>query len=200
MRRPTAPPDRDPLALALALRDAPLGATVRALRTLHERRERERRAAAGLPAPGRGDRYDGARRRFYAHFSRERERAALAPALAEQLLPARPEAGDEIGAALRGIQELVLRHPAAMQEAFAALVAEGRCFARTPEGRRWQERLADSAWIQRARLVWKMASLSALEEHASAPLPSAWLDGLFLAAARDPDGVLDRLFGGGNEP
>jgi len=107
----------------------------------------------------------------------------------------------EVVAALRAIQETVLRHPVAAQAAFAALVAEGRRFAETPEGARWKERLARSVLLHEARLVWRMATLSSLEEDPPDVLPSAYLDGLFLAASGDPDRVMDRLFGGsGGDP
>jgi hypothetical protein len=103
---------------------------------------------------------------------------------------------DEILAALRRIQVLVIQHPIAAQAAFAALVAEGRRVARTPEGRAWAQRLERSALLDHLRPVWKMVTLASLEEDAADVLPSAYLDGLFLAAARDKDRILETLSGG----
>ena len=104
---------------------------------------------------------------------------------------------DDMLAALRGIQVLLLEHPVASQAACSALRAEGQRFKQTPEGRAWQKRLERSELLHHARLIWKMASLSLLEDDAPERLPSAYLDALFLAAAKgDPDPVLDRLFGG----
>lgn len=196
-RGPEAP---DPLAAVLALRDVPVSRAVAALRALHEqnlaKRRREERDA--LPRPLSA--YDAARRRFYELAERERATRDLAPTVADALLPPRPDAGDTIGTALRDVQELVLRHPIAMRAALGALVEEGRRFAATEEGRVLRDRLEHSAFVRRARLVWQMAShslLSELEPGAAdaSGLPSAWLDGLFAAAADDPDRVLDRLFG-----
>jgi hypothetical protein len=104
---------------------------------------------------------------------------------------------DDLVAALRAIQELVLRHPVAVRSALAALIAEGRRFAETPEGRTLGRRLAGSPLVREARLVFKMASLFSLDaQPSSEPLPSSYLDGLFLAASSgDPDRLLDLLFG-----
>src|SRR5580693_1180923 len=42
-----------------------------------------------------------------------------------------------LGEILRRAQLLLLKHPVAAQAAFAALIAEGRRFAATPEGAEW---------------------------------------------------------------
>lgn len=102
--------------------------------------------------------------------------------------------------ALRALQRVLLAHPVAAQAAFSALAAEGRRFASTSEGEAWRERLEGSALLHHAQLVWRIASLSLLEEDPPDLLPSTYLEGFFLAAAsRDPDALLDRLFGAAPE-
>lgn len=103
--------------------------------------------------------------------------------------------------ALRGLQEMLLEHPRAARRLLGALAAEGRRFAETAEGERWLARLDGSRWLHEARLVFQMTSLSLLEHlEEPAALPSAYLDAFFMAAAAgDPDGLLDRLFGGEDE-
>ena len=98
-------------------------------------------------------------------------------------------------ALLRSLQRALLTHPVASQAAFTALVAEGRRFATTEEGRVWQERLVQSALLKRARLVFDLTTLGLLEERAGNDVPSSYLDALFMAAASgDADDLLNRLF------
>lgn len=106
---------------------------------------------------------------------------------------------------LRSAQLLLLKHPVAAQAAFSALVAEGRRFAETPEGRAWSRRLARSSLLHRARLVFEITTLWMLEEEPPDVFPSAYLDALFLAGSnRELEPLLDRLFRegalGGNDP
>lgn len=102
---------------------------------------------------------------------------------------------DEAVAILRDLQAVVLTHPVAAQAAFRALAAEGRRFARTPEGARWHARLRDSELIDRARLVFETASLWMLEHDEGGVMPSAYVDALFTAAAHPGmEPLLDRLF------
>jgi hypothetical protein len=104
-----------------------------------------------------------------------------------------PEA-EEIRA-LRAAQLLLLKYPVAGQAAFSALIAEGRRFAETPEGHRWERRLARSSLLHRARLVWEITTLWMLEEDPPHRLPSAYLDALFMAASSEElEPLLDRLF------
>lgn len=88
------------------------------------------------------------------------------------------EIGDdaELLALLTRLQRVVLEHPVAAQAAFAALVAEGRAFARTEEGSAWQRRLASSRLIQKGRAIWEVATLNVLEEDSSTVIPSRVLD------------------------
>jgi hypothetical protein len=96
---------------------------------------------------------------------------------------------------LQRLQALILKHPVAAKAAFDALIAEGRVFARTPEGKIWHERLARSELLHRARLVLDLPGLSMLERDRPEVLPSAYLDTLFmLASSRKPDELLDPLF------
>jgi hypothetical protein len=79
---------------------------------------------------------------------------------------------------------LLLKHPVAAQAAFAALVAEGRRFAETPEGRRWKAALKSSELAWRGHALWEGSLLKVLEERADSPLPTAILEALIQAASR----------------
>lgn len=124
------------------------------------------------------------------------ESRRLQDLLLERLLApaARPpegseEAGDSAGPIpeiLRRAQRLVLKHPVAAQAAFAALIAEGRRFAETPEGAAWAAALAGSDLVRRGRQVWDAVGMNMLEDDPDAILPSAYLEAL-LRAARSPD-------------
>jgi hypothetical protein len=101
---------------------------------------------------------------------------------------------------LRRLQVLVLKHPVAAKAAFGALIAEGRAFAQTPEGKAWQDKLAASELLHRARLVLDFPGLSMLECDSPEVLPSAYLDTIFmLASSRKPDELLNPLFEWGRE-
>ncbi|WP_437317531.1 hypothetical protein [Sorangium sp. So ce385] len=120
------------------------------------------------------------------------ESRRLQDLLFERLLApaARPAEGGEgagaIPAILRRAQLLVLKHPVAAQAAFAALIAEGRRFAATPEGTEWAAALAGSDLVRRGRQVWDAVGMNMLEDDPDAILPSAYLEAL-LRAARSPD-------------
>ena len=102
---------------------------------------------------------------------------------------------DEETRVLRSAQMLMLKHPVAAQAAFSALLAEGRSFAETAEGRRWKRRLTRSSLLHRARLVWEVTTLWMLEQEPSGVLPSAYLDALFMSASSEElEPLLDRLF------
>ena len=104
----------------------------------------------------------------------------------------------EAAGLIRRLQGFVLKHPLAAQAAFAALVAEGEAFARTPEGEVWRERLAGSDLIHRARMALDLPGLSLLTRSTETALPSSFLDALFtLASSRRPDEILDPLFAAG---
>jgi hypothetical protein len=102
---------------------------------------------------------------------------------------------DAIVDLLREVQRAVLAHPEAGRAIFAALVREGRLFAQTSEGQRWQEQAARSALLERALLVWQSATLWMLEEPDDGATPSALVDAVASAAtAPGRDVLLDRLF------
>jgi hypothetical protein len=96
---------------------------------------------------------------------------------------------------LQTLQVAVLRHPIAAKALFGLLVAEGRAFAETIEGRVWQEKLAQSELLHRARLVLDLPALAILESTSPQALPSAYLDTIFaLACSRQPGRLLTQLF------
>ena len=59
-------------------------------------------------------------------------------------------------------QRLLRRHPVAAKLIAGALVAEGRRFAATDEGRRWRSELAASELVRRGRLLWYVGGLDEL--------------------------------------
>lgn len=96
---------------------------------------------------------------------------------------------------LRSLQALVLEHPVAAQAAFSALVAEGRAFAASEAGREWRERLTRSTLLHRARIVFEIGTLWMLDDEPLGPLPSAYLDAVFMSASSDEmEPILNRLF------
>lgn len=98
------------------------------------------------------------------------------------------------------LQRVLLMHPVACQAAFTALVAEGRRFADTDEGRGWRDRLTRSDLLRQVRLVFDLSTLGLLEEATSPTLPSSYLDALFMiAAGGDADAVLNRVFWSGSD-
>jgi hypothetical protein len=99
---------------------------------------------------------------------------------------------------LRELQRAVLVHPEASRALFEAFVAEGRMFAQTTDGKRWEKRLLESELLERALLVWQSATLWVTEEPGSGATPSALIDAM-AAAARSPerDLMLEQLFRGG---
>jgi hypothetical protein len=102
--------------------------------------------------------------------------------------------GREIVDLLRRAQVLLLRYPIAAQAAFAALIAEGRRFATTPEGAAWKAALASSDLVRHGRRVWDAVSFNMLEDDPSTVIPSAYLEALLRAArAADIDGLLRLL-------
>ncbi|QSQ23449.1 hypothetical protein JY651_00220 [Pyxidicoccus parkwayensis] len=96
-----------------------------------------------------------------------------------------PQAGD-VAALVQRARLLLLQHPIAAQAAFSALVAEGRRFAATPEGRTWATALAASPLMRHASALWGALGLDMLEEDPNTVLPTAWLDAL-LRSAESPN-------------
>ena len=123
--------------------------------------------------------------------------------ICERLLPpAAPEAAEvdpgdaAVAALLRRAQVLLLRHPIAAQAAFAALIAEGRRFAATPEGAEHAAALAGSDLVHKGRRVWDAVGMNLLEDDPATVVPSAYLEALFRAArSANLEGLLGRLQG-----
>jgi hypothetical protein len=93
------------------------------------------------------------------------------------------ELSPEIVVALRELQRAVIRHPLAAQAIFAALIAEGRAYATTDEGKAWRERLARSETTRRMLTTWEMASMGMLTEASGDFRPTALFEALARAAA-----------------
>lgn len=120
---------------------------------------------------------------------------------APQLLPEPPEeaAGTErsVFELLLGARRAVLGNPAAARGVHDLLVAEGRRYARTPEGARLRDALTASETVESLRRVWETVSLNVLDGPAPpAAAPTAWVELLadaIIGAARTDDPVLARL-------
>jgi hypothetical protein len=84
---------------------------------------------------------------------------------------------DQLEQLLRRVERLIARDPVVARSLIGALVAEGRRFAATPDGRRWQASLARSPLVRQGRLVWQAAGLNRLTATFDRPalLPSDWL-------------------------
>lgn len=105
------------------------------------------------------------------------------------------EPDDALHRVLLQLQASILRHPVAAQALFASLVAEGRRYAKTPEGEAWRARLSGSELIQRTRVVWDVTTLRMLEDDPDTLLPTAAADAIVQAARRDDlEPFLSRLF------
>lgn len=108
---------------------------------------------------------------------------------------AEPGPHDDLDALLLALQRAVITHPVAAQALFQALMAEGRRYARTPEGAAWARRLERSELVERTRIVWDVITLRVLEDDPDVVLPSALLDVLVQVAGRnDLEPFLSRLF------
>lgn len=97
--------------------------------------------------------------------------------------------------ALRSFQNAIFRHPIAIQSLYAALVREGREYAKTPEGADLLQRLARSPGLAKTRMAWEVITLSAFVEHPDGALPSVFIDKLvreIKVSALEP--ILSRLF------
>jgi hypothetical protein len=95
---------------------------------------------------------------------------------APRLILSTPDEGIE--RLLAQLTVVVLRHPIAAQAAFKALVAEGRRFGETADGRRWRAALADSELVRRGRAFWEASLLNLMEDHADAVVPSGIVDAI----------------------
>jgi hypothetical protein len=102
---------------------------------------------------------------------------------------------DSIAPGLEACRRAIATYPIAAQAIFAALVAEGRRYVRTDEGRELARQLAESVWTQRARMVWETVSLTSLSEDDGAVLPSTCVEAVLNAARSEGlESLLSRLF------
>jgi hypothetical protein len=85
---------------------------------------------------------------------------------------------EELDAAVRALRRALVKHPFAFQSAYAALVREGRAYARTEEGRRDRERLLRSELATHLRSAWEIVSFGMLGEPSSGSLPSSMVEAL----------------------
>lgn len=109
--------------------------------------------------------------------------------------PAGGDGGDLVHL-LRRVQLAILAHPVAAQAAFAALMAEGRRFAATPEGAEWMAALAGSELAREGRRLWDALSMNLLEDDPATIVPSAYLEALLRAPSTpDLEALLSQLSG-----
>lgn len=102
---------------------------------------------------------------------------------------------DDLTALLGQLQSIVVRYPIAAQAAFRALVAEGRAFAETTEGRELARSLADSQLVRRGRIAWDVVTARAFDDDPEVIVPTVFLDALARTAAVDGlEPLLSRLF------
>lgn len=79
---------------------------------------------------------------------------------------------------LQAVHRGLFRYPMAAQAGFAALVAEGKSYARTPEGAAWRERLLLARETGKAQLLWEILSSRTFTEYSDGALPSTLVDAL----------------------
>jgi hypothetical protein len=123
---------------------------------------------------------------------------AVARAVAERIVPASDEDlrtgddSDRLVALMGRAHRILLEHPVAAKAAFAALVAEGRAFAATPDGAALRARLARSPRLRRGSLLWRSLTMGMLDTEDPGVLPATYLDNLLRAIDR---GDLETLLG-----
>jgi hypothetical protein len=105
-----------------------------------------------------------------------------------------PDEPDETIQRLRQAQALLIKYPVAGQAVFAALVKEGRRFAKTTEGTRWKTRLASSSLLATARTLFEGISGGMVSEGGGA-LPSVYVDAFLSALDRQLEEVLAEVAG-----
>lgn len=103
-----------------------------------------------------------------------------ASALADQHVgPTETPTPENLEQLLTDVHRILLAHPVATRRAFAALVAEGRTYAATPEGQKLHHRLLHSARVQQASRLFRALSMGMLNaEKTTTRLPSSYLDNL----------------------
>jgi hypothetical protein len=107
-----------------------------------------------------------------------------------------PQLSSDLLEVVEALHAAIVRHPRAAQALYAALLAEGRRFAETEEGRLWRARLAGSALATAGRSLLDVVTLDALDETADGGIPTRVLDALALAArTQGLEPLLARAFG-----
>jgi len=126
---------------------------------------------------------------------------AVAQAVADQLVvgagddtadPADP--AEPLIDIVRRAHRILLEHPVAAKQAYAALAEQGRAFAATREGAELRARLLGSRRLRRASLVWRSLTMGMLDDQDPGELPATYLDNLLRAIDRaDLEQLLGRL-------
>jgi hypothetical protein len=122
-----------------------------------------------------------------------------APPMAPEPPPDAPGAERASYELLAGARRAVLGHPAAARGLFDLLVAEGKRYARTPEGARLRDALVASEAVDHLRRVWETLTLNTLDGPVTpSGVPEAWAELLAdVVAGQGLDAMLGRLRPGG---
>lgn len=100
------------------------------------------------------------------------------PNVVERIAVSLRASGDDLGDALREAQLAILRFPRLVQVLVQTLVEEGRRFAATPDGLRWQTRLARSELVRRGQVAWDRSALGMLDQEHGSVVPSMLIDAI----------------------
>lgn len=98
----------------------------------------------------------------------------------------------QLKATLVQLQRAIVKHPFASQAIFSALVAEGRAYARTPEGATLRHNVVRSDLVLRVRSAWDILTFGALTDERASAIPSVLCEALARAAMQD--GFEARIF------
>ena len=102
----------------------------------------------------------------------------------------------EVAHLLARFERLLAKYPVAAQAAFSALVAEGRAFARTEDGARYDAALRASRALSKPWLIFERVSSRMLLDREGLVLPSAYIDAFFQGAElRSLAPLFARMFG-----
>ena len=104
------------------------------------------------------------------------------------------QSDDEIIKRMRDVQLLLLKYPIAGQALFAALIRQGRDFAKTEKGAALKSQLEKSPMVAKARTLFEGVTGGMLAEQ-NGELPSTYVDGFLEALDRDLEDVLSELGG-----
>jgi hypothetical protein len=99
---------------------------------------------------------------------------------------------DRLMQMIRSAHRILLEHPVAAKQAHAALTAQGRAYAATPEGAELRARLTSSRRLRRASLLWRSVTMGMLDDGDPGELPATYLDNLLRAVDRND---LEQLLG-----